>query len=89
MLPFSDWSISIQFSFLRVFSYKDGRMRKLVVRFVPEQTKNDPFLDQFLAILVDLNFNFPQGSLPPDPQVGSHLRFRISPPLKNPLHCPR
>ena len=33
-----DLSISIQFSFSRVFSYRHGQMRELVVRFVPEQT---------------------------------------------------
>ena len=41
-------------------------MRTFFVRFVPEQTKNDPSLDQFLAISEDLNFKF---SL-----VGSRLR---------------
>ena len=36
--PYSDLSISIQFSFSRVFSYRHSQMRKFVIRFVPEQT---------------------------------------------------
>ena len=36
--PYSDLCISIQFSSPRVFSYRHGQIRRLVVRFVPEQT---------------------------------------------------
>ena len=36
--PYSDLSISIQFSFSRVFSYRHSQMRQFVIRFVPEQT---------------------------------------------------
>ena len=36
-------------------------MKQCVVRFVPEHTKNDLFLDQFLAISKDLNFKFSRG----------------------------
>ena len=36
--PYSDLSISIQFSFLGVLSNRHGQMRQFVVWFVPEQT---------------------------------------------------
>ena len=47
-------------------------MRQFVVRFVPEQTKNDSFLDQFLAISEDLNFKFSRGSMPTEPSKLAH-----------------
>ena len=33
----------------------------------------------FIAISEDLNLNFSQGSMPPDPLIYSRLRVRISP----------
>ena len=36
--PYSDSSISIQFSFSRVFSYRHVQMMQFVISFVPEQT---------------------------------------------------
>ena len=44
-------------------------MRQFVVRFVPEQTKNDRFLDQVLAISEHLNFKFSRGSMSAEPPL--------------------
>ena len=35
---YSDLSISIQFSFSRIFSYRHGQMRQFVVKIVPEES---------------------------------------------------